>query len=135
MPRWSRPYLTVSTGLRIAALLLLAAPHADAAEPAASGRDYSSELPRVAPLEVDQALNAFQVAAGFELQLVAAEPLVTDPVAMAFDESGRLYVAEMIGYSENSDDLLGRIRLLEDRDNDGRYDEEPIPKALCSIAT
>ena len=85
-------------------------------------RDYRSELPRIQPLEPEEALASFSVAPGFRMELVAAEPLVTDPVAMAFDERGRLFVVEMRGYSEDADEQLGRIRLLIDEDGDGRFD-------------
>ncbi len=57
-------------------------------------------------------------------ELVAAEPDVTSPVAIAWDADGRMYVAEMIGYptTENS----GRISRLEDRDVDGRYEHSVV---------
>lgn len=86
-------------------------------------RDYSDELPRIDPLEPDEALESFELRPGFRLDQVAAEPLVADPVAMAFDADGRLYVVEMRGYSENPDDALSRVSLLEDTDNDGRFDK------------
>jgi putative membrane-bound dehydrogenase-like protein len=89
-------------------------------------RDYSTELTRTMPLSPEQALASFQVADGFEIQLVAAEPLVTDPIAMAFDENGRLFVVEMRDYSEHGDEHLGRIRLLRDHDGDGRYDQSTL---------
>ena len=89
-------------------------------------RDYSQELPRIEPLSPQSALNAFQVASGFRIEQVAAEPLVVDPVAMAFDERGRLFVVEMRGYSENELDQLSRVRLLEDSDADGRFDKSSI---------
>lgn len=88
--------------------------------------DYSNELPRVAPLEPEAALKSFRVADGFTIELAAAEPLVTDPVSMAFDEDGRLFVVEMRGYSEDGDDLLGRVRLLEDTDGNGQFDRSTI---------
>ena len=56
------------------------------------------QLPRFAPLEPDAALKSFRVLDGFRMDLLAAEPLVTDPVAAAYDEDGRLYVAEMNDY-------------------------------------
>ena len=46
-------------------------------------RDYSSELPRTPHTEPADVLATFQVAPAFRIQLVAAEPLVTDPIAMA----------------------------------------------------
>src|SRR5262249_25936092 len=63
---------------------------------------------------------------GFHAELVAAEPNVIDPVALAFDEDGKLYVAEMPGYPNGGlgtgDIHSGRIKLLEDRDGDGFYE-------------
>ncbi len=89
-------------------------------------RDYSSELPRIAPKEPLEALDTFVVHDGFRIEQVAAEPLVQDPVAMAFDERGRLFVVEMRGYSERRDERTGRIRLLEDTDGDGRFDTSSV---------
>ncbi|MBM3845377.1 MAG: c-type cytochrome [Verrucomicrobia bacterium] len=85
-----------------------------------------ADLPRRAPLEPAEALKAFKVKPGFEVQLVAAEPLVMDPIAMDFDENGRLFVVEMRDYSERRDDKLGRIRVLEDPDGDGVYDRSTV---------
>jgi putative membrane-bound dehydrogenase-like protein len=89
-------------------------------------RDYAGELPRIAPTDPDKALATFQVAPGFKLEQVAAEPLVADPVAIAFDEDCRLYVIEMRGYSENRDEHLSQIRLLEDVNQDGRFDKSTV---------
>src|SRR5437667_5631135 len=93
-----------------------------AAEPTVDPKD----LPRVAPTEPNRALSTFQVKPGFRLELVAAEPLVVDPIAMSFDEDGRLFVVEMRDYSERRDERLGRIRLLEDTDGDGRFDKSTV---------
>ena len=60
------------------------------------------------------------------MELVAAEPLVYDPVAMAFDENGRLFVVEMRGYSERRADLIGAIRLLTDENGDGVFDSSHV---------
>ena len=87
---------------------------------------FAGELPRAEPLEPNDALDSFEIAHGFELQLVAHEPTVVDPVAAAFDEFGRLFVVEMRGYSEQAGELLGRIRLLEDVDHDGRYETSTV---------
>src|SRR5262249_40356935 len=67
--------------------------------------------------------------AGFRMELVAHEPDVTDPVAACFDENGGMYVAEMIDYPYHpkpGEAPLGRVRYLEDTDNDGRYDKSWI---------
>jgi putative membrane-bound dehydrogenase-like protein len=70
-------------------------------------------------------LDTFRFEPGFHIELVAAEPLVESPVAMAFDERGRLFVAENRGYPTGppeGEPPLGRIALLEDSDGDGRLD-------------
>jgi len=83
-------------------------------------------FPRIEPRSPAESLASFRVAPGFHLELAAAEPLLADPVAMSFDEDGRLYVIEMCDYSERSKDRLGRVRRLEDTDGDGRYDRSEI---------
>ena len=88
--------------------------------------DEGTRLPRFAPLEPAKAVESFQIARGFRIELVAAEPLVTDPIAMAFDEDGRLFVIEMRDYSEHPDDHLGQVRMLEDTDGDGRMDRSTL---------
>ena len=95
-----------------------------AAEPAVDPKD----LPRIPATAPAEALKTFKVKKGFHLELAASEPLVVSPVAMAFDENGRLFVVEMIDYSERRDETphLGRIRLLEDTKGDGRFDKSTI---------
>ncbi len=58
------------------------------------------------------------------VELVASEPDVTSPVALAWDADGRLYVAEMNDYPIGPE--AGRIRRLEDRDGDGRYETSVV---------
>ena len=89
-------------------------------------RDYSKQLPRIKPLEPAAALNSFQLQPGFRIEQAASEPLVVDPIAMAWDENGRLFVIEMRGYSEDDGLVLGRVRLLVDEDEDGRYDNSTV---------
>ena len=72
-----------------------------------------------------EVLAALEVIDGFHVEVVAREPLVVDPVAAAIDEDGRLYVAELRDYPyrpKEGEPALGRVRLLEDTDGDGRYD-------------
>ncbi|HWC90866.1 MAG TPA: PVC-type heme-binding CxxCH protein, partial [Pirellulales bacterium] len=85
-----------------------------------------AELPRIAPHEPAAALSTFRVQPGYKIEQVAAEPLVVDPVCLAFDENSRLYAVEMRDYSEQDKEKLGRVRLLEDTDGDGRYDKSTI---------
>jgi putative membrane-bound dehydrogenase-like protein len=81
------------------------------------------------PLSPDKALKSFHLSEDFHVELFAAEPNVVDPVDMAFDENGRIYVAEMIDYPEDpapGKPPRSRILLLEDRDGDGRVDHSSI---------
>jgi putative membrane-bound dehydrogenase-like protein len=93
-----------------------------AAEPEANVGD----LPRIPPTEPDKALATFKIKPGFRVELAAAEPNVRDPVALSFDERGRMYVVEMRDYSERRDERLGEVRLLEDTDNDGKFERSTV---------
>ena len=104
------------------AYAVLAPSLATAAEPEVT----ASDLPRTQPVEPTVALSTFQLRPGIRLDLVAAEPLVVDPIAMCFDEDSRLFVVEMRDYSERRDERLGRIRLLEDSNSDGRFDKSTV---------
>jgi putative membrane-bound dehydrogenase-like protein len=119
--------LTVSFPARFCLSLIItflaACPLAPAAEPEL---DFADQLRRVPPRSPLDALQAFHLLDGFRIELVAAEPLIVDPVALAFDEDSRMYVVEMRGYSEQADDHLGRIRLLADTNDDGRYDQSTV---------
>jgi putative membrane-bound dehydrogenase-like protein len=89
-------------------------------------KDYAAELPRIKPTEPGQAGKTFTVAKGFRMDLVAAEPLVADPIAVCFDEQLRMFVCEMRGYSEQREENLSQIRLLEDADGDGKYEKSTV---------
>jgi putative membrane-bound dehydrogenase-like protein len=100
--------------------------------------DYTDDLPRIPAVAAEQAAATMELAEGFRLELMAAEPLLASPVAIDWDEDARLFVSEMRGYSEDEADRLGRIRLLHDDDRDGRYDRAEVfaegfawPTALC----
>lgn len=88
--------------------------------------DYSKELPRTPSTPPAQAVGTLQLAPGIAATLVAAEPLVASPVAVCWDEAGRMFVVEMRGYSEHAAEKLGRIRVLTDDDGDGRYDRAEV---------
>lgn len=77
------------------------------------------------PLDPAQALQTFHLPPDFVIELVAAEPLVEDPVAIAWDERGRVFVAEMKDYPSRTGQL-GRIKLLSDVDGDGRMDRATV---------
>lgn len=101
----------------------------------AASAQQSSGYPAVAPADVRA---TFRLEEGFDIELIAAEPLIESPVAIAIDEYGAAYVVEMRDYpytnksahkafQENSaDEPIGRIRKLLDTDGDGVYDQSHI---------
>ncbi|MEO6182222.1 MAG: hypothetical protein ABIP71_03795, partial [Verrucomicrobiota bacterium] len=70
--------------------------------------DAEKDLPRFPAVDATNAVKTFQIKKGFNVDLVAAEPLVKDPIALSFDENGRMFVVEMGDYSERRDERLGR---------------------------
>jgi putative membrane-bound dehydrogenase-like protein len=84
--------------------------------------DLARELPRIKPLASDAALKSFRLHDGFRLVPVATEPLVTNPVAVAYDADGKAYVVEMRGYPYTEDKPSGGVALLVDVDGDGVFD-------------
>ncbi|MFK5974018.1 MAG: c-type cytochrome [Flavobacteriaceae bacterium] len=90
-------------------------------------------------------LSEYQIEDGFDLQLVASEPLITAPVAIDFDAKGRIWVAEMPGFMRNiegdgENEPTGSIKILLDRDQDGVMDGSKIfldslvlPRALALV--
>jgi putative membrane-bound dehydrogenase-like protein len=77
------------------------------------------------PLPAQDSMDYIQAPVGFDLQLFASEPDIVNPICMAWDERGRLWVAETVDYpNEITADRKGRdsIKILEDTDGDGRCD-------------
>src|SRR5690625_1241141 len=86
--------------------------------------DYSDQ-------EIDVDLSSYQIKEGYEVEAVAAEPQVVAPVDMIFDDQGRIWVVEMIGYmtdfsGSEEDQPNGRISILEDRDGNGVIDHHTV---------
>ncbi len=107
---------------------------------------YLTLDPPPAPeLTTDQALQAFHVAPGFSVELVAAEPMVEDPVALIWDEAGQLYVVEMRGFmpdehGNGEDAPVGVVVRLSDTSGDGAFDTREVlldklvlPRALAIV--
>ena len=90
---------------------------------------HAEPTPASPPLSPEESMKLIHVREGYELQLVAAEPLVIDPVAIDWGPDGKLWVAEMADYPNGMDDKGqpgGRIRFLEDKDGDGKYETSTL---------
>ncbi|MFY7876437.1 MAG: PVC-type heme-binding CxxCH protein, partial [Pirellula sp.] len=71
-------------------------------------------------LSPEQAIAKMTLPSGFHVELVASEPSILNPVAMAFDDRGRIYVTESFEYPRReAGPGRDRIKILEDKDGDG----------------
>jgi putative membrane-bound dehydrogenase-like protein len=96
------------------------------------------KIDRLPGLTPDQAKKTLAIHNGFDMQLVASEPNVADPIDGAFDEAGRLYVAEFKSYPYSEEiripqqpTAIGKhnaclVRLLEDKDGDGVFESSTV---------
>ncbi|MFD2999657.1 HEAT repeat domain-containing protein [Pontibacter toksunensis] len=87
--------------------------------------------PPSTPLSPEESMSKIVLPPGYRVELVASEPMVQEPVAMAWDANGRLYVAEMNTYMKDIEGTeqfqpTSRIKLLEDTDWDGKIDKSTI---------
>ncbi|TPE44424.1 c-type cytochrome [Pontibacter mangrovi] len=94
-------------------------------------REVVDKDPPVAPLSPEESISKMVLPPGYRVELVASEPMVQEPVALAWDGNGRMYVAEMNTYmidSEGSNQFAptSRIKLLEDTNGDGKMDKYTI---------
>lgn len=86
---------------------------------------------KLMPLSPEQSLAKFIVPEGYHLELVASEPMITEPVAIAWDGNAKMYVAQMETYTQDADgtstkDPKSRVMLLEDTNNDGKMDKSSV---------
>lgn len=91
------------------------------------------------PLSPQESQKFIQVPAGFEVKLFASEPDIINPIAMNWDEKGRLWVIETVDYPNTvrNDNSIGddRIKILEDTDGDGKADKVTIFADKLNIPT
>lgn len=78
------------------------------------------------PLDPQSSLKAMEVAKGYRIELIASEPVVQDPINLAFDLRGRPWIVEMTDYPRGEKQSRGRVKILEDRDRDGHYESSKI---------
>jgi putative heme-binding domain-containing protein len=88
---------------------------------------HAQDKPPGPPLSPAEAMGKMTVPPGFRVELVAAEPDVVNPVAMTFDERGRVWITESLEYPrQQAGPGRDRIKVLEDTDADGRADRFTI---------
>ena len=92
---------------------------------------YNSEKDKKAnPPSPEEAAASFKLPEGFQVTVFAAEPEVQNPIAMAWDHKGRMWVAENYTYAERGKrfdlDLRDRIIILHDEDHDGKSDTRKV---------
>ncbi len=90
-----------------------------------------SQNPITVPQSPSQALQSFRLPKGYRLEVVASEPMIHEPVAIAWDGNGRMYVAQMETYMQTVDaqgqyEAMNSVLLLEDTDNDGKMDKSSV---------
>src|SRR5689334_6275542 len=88
------------------------------------------------PYAPDEAVRRMTVPEGFRVELVASEPDIVNPIAMTFDDRGRIWVTESVEYPRKSAGSgRDRVKILEDTDGDGRVDKVTIFAEGLNIPT
>ena len=91
---------------------------------------HNNQKETIPVLTSADALTKLHLPAGFKATLFAAEPDVRQPIAMCWDERGRLWIAENYTYSDGKErfdlSLRDRIIILEDADHDGKFDKRTV---------
>src|SRR5258708_4116563 len=88
---------------------------------------HGQDKPPGPALSPAEAVQRMTVPAGFSVELVASEPEIVNPVAMTFDERGRLWVTESLEYPRSEPGPgRDRVKVLEDTDGDGRVDNVTV---------
>ncbi|MDZ4851044.1 MAG: PVC-type heme-binding CxxCH protein [Pirellulaceae bacterium] len=125
---YSIPHFKAAIAYLLAAAVMLGtsatSPRANAEEFAPLNTQPNGE----APLSPQDAIKYLSVPEGFQITLAAAEPDVQQPIAIAFDDRGRLWVAESYSYdgSTFTDEPYDRIIIFDDTNGDGVLDQRRI---------
>src|SRR6266436_817382 len=89
---------------------------------------YNTEPDKSGPMPATEAAAKMKLPPGFKATVFAAEPDVQNPIAMAWDGRGRLWVAENYTYAERGTKfdlhLRDRVLIFEDKNGDGRFDSD-----------
>jgi mono/diheme cytochrome c family protein/glucose/arabinose dehydrogenase len=87
--------------------------------------------PEAPSLSPEESMATIYLPTGFNLELVASEPMIEEPIDIAWDGDGKMYVAEMLTYMQdvdgsNTNEPWSRISVLEDTDGDGKMDKNTV---------
>jgi glucose/arabinose dehydrogenase len=87
--------------------------------------------PAAPSLSPEESMETMYLPKGFKLELVASEPMVEEPIDIAWDGDGKMYVAELLTYMQdidatNENEPWSRVSVLEDTDGDGKMDKGTI---------
>ena len=87
--------------------------------------------PEIKNLSPQESLESMYLPKGYRIELVASEPMINEPVAIAWDGNGKMYVAQMMTYMQDidaghEDEPWSQISVLEDTDGDGKMDKSTI---------
>ncbi len=107
-------------------VLLLLTSSSFAAETASEPTPINTEDPKLQPSSPQAALAKIKVPEGFRVTLMAGEPDIRQPISMAVDHRGRLWVAESYSYPDWAEKGHDRLVILEDSNNDGQFDNKTI---------
>lgn len=93
-------------------------------------RQVSQDVVTV-PVSPEESLGLFRLPKGYSLEVVASEPMISEPAAIAWDGNGRMYVAQLESYMQTidargQDQPVSRVMLLEDTDGDGKMDKSSV---------
>ncbi len=104
------------------------------------GADSATEVTESPPppLSPAESMKLMEVPEGFRVELVAAEPLIVNVISLAFDERGRIWVAETLEYPNElpkPGEERDRIKIIEDTDGDGRMDRATLFADHLNIPT
>ncbi len=116
--------ITLIAAIFIAAFALIDTSAQNKQPPKKEVIPHAQDRPPGPALSPQEAIKKMQVPPGFRVELVAAEPDIVNPVAMTFDERGRIWITESIEYPRRSAGPgKDRVKLLESTKGDGKFDK------------
>src|SRR5678815_3611543 len=97
---------------------------------------WRQDQPPNQPYSAREAISKMTVPEGFTVELVASEPDMVNPIAMTFDDRGRIWITESVEYPRKPAGVgRDRVKLLEDTDADGRADKITVFAEGLNIPT